>query len=108
MSLRKKARDAGRVELTRLERRFEKLIELHFPRPDIVEKEKGKEKEVKAEHPSMARRASSFFEDLGELRTKSPSELWRGVLESRTAATSGGKGDIRGMLFLDLSLVATV
>ena len=80
-------------------------MDLHFPKPGTVESEKGgagdanstkgKEKAGK-QQPSMTKRASSFFEDLGELRTKSASELWRGVLESRTGAANGGKGDIRG------------
>ncbi|KAH8116909.1 FYVE zinc finger-domain-containing protein [Phellopilus nigrolimitatus] len=88
------AREIGRVERTRLERRFEKLVDLHFS--DSTESQangnsmKGKEK------PPLSRRASSLFElDFNDLRTKSASELWRGVLESRAAAANGGKGVIR-------------
>lgn len=89
----------GRVERTRLERRFEKLIELHFPPAAQVQSvdEKGKAKEIgsKPPHPPN-RRASSFFEDLNDLRTKGAGELWRGVMESRAAALRGTKGDVRG------------
>ena len=58
---------------------------------------KGKEK------PSLqrqSRRASSFFEiDFEDLRTKSASELWRGIVENRAASASGGKNAIRGRLY---------
>lgn len=92
LASRKRSRDAGRIELTRLERRFEKLVDLHFSTEDI--NVKGKEKPAPA--PVLQRRTSSFFEDLSDLRSKSATELWRGVLESRAAAANGGKGDIRG------------
>lgn len=92
LASRKRSRDAGRIELTRLERRFEKLVDLHFSTEDSSVK--GKEKSAPA--PALQRRASSFFEDLSDLRSKSATELWRGVLESRAAAANGGKGDIRG------------
>ncbi|KAI5117662.1 hypothetical protein M0805_008892 [Coniferiporia weirii] len=89
--LRTRARDVGRVERTRLERRFEKLVDLHFSgTSDSTVNAKGKEK------IPQSRRASSLFElDFNDLRTKSASELWKGVLESRAAAANGGKGDIR-------------
>ena len=61
---------------------------------------KGKEKEKAAAPPMVSRRSSSIFDiDFSELRTKSASDIWRGVLESRTAAANGGKGDIRGLPF---------
>lgn len=58
---------------------------------------KGKEKVAP---PSPMRRASTLFEriDFNDLRTKSASELWKGVLESRVNAANGGKGDVRGMI----------
>lgn len=69
-------------------------MELHFASPDGHGEGKGKEK---SGPPQSLRRASSLFEiDFNDLRTKSASELWRGVLESRAAAANGGKGDIRG------------
>lgn len=102
LSMRRQKREMGRVERTRLERRLEKLVELHFPRDDEGEKTtdvsaegKGKGKE---RPQAPARRASSFFEiDFSELRAKSASDIWRGVLESRASAANGGKGDVRGM-----------
>ncbi|KAL5532683.1 PEP7 [Sanghuangporus sanghuang] len=101
LALRKRARDRGRIELTRLERRFEKLVDLHFSPPKSGEEDavmKGREKSSNGSGvmaPGLARRASSFFEDLGDLKGKSATELWRSVLESRAAAANGGKGDIR-------------
>lgn len=98
LEIRRQKREVGRVERTRLERRLEKLIELHFPCEDGKEKgdagAKGKEKQAP---PAVARRSSSFFDiDFNELRSKSATDIWRGVLESRAAAANGGKGDIRG------------
>ncbi|KAL5489842.1 PEP7 [Sanghuangporus weigelae] len=101
LALRKRARDRARIELTRLERRFEKLIDLHFSPSKAGEEDvaiKGKEKSSNGSGvmaPGLARRASSFFEELGDLKGKSATELWRSVLESRAAAANGGKGDIR-------------
>ena len=94
IACRKRVRDTGRIELTRLERRFEKLIDLHFSPDDPHSSLKGKEKPSPA--PSISRRASSFFEDLGDLKSKSASDIWRGILDSRVTSTNGGKGDIRG------------
>ncbi|KAL5529681.1 hypothetical protein ACEPAG_5666 [Sanghuangporus baumii] len=101
LALRKHARDRGRIELTRLERRFEKLVDLHFSPPKAGEEDaaiKGKEKSSNGSGimaPGLVRRASSFFEELGDLKGKSATELWRSVLESRAAGANGGKGDIR-------------
>ncbi len=99
LAVRKEKREVGRVERTRLERRLEKLVDLHFSRED--EKiGKGKEKSAP---PVVARRASSFFDiDFNDLRSKSASDIWRGVLESRTAAANGGKGDTRGLSIFKL------
>ncbi|EJD02379.1 uncharacterized protein FOMMEDRAFT_168848 [Fomitiporia mediterranea MF3/22] len=91
LASRKRARDAESLELTRLERRFEKLVDLHFSEENG--NTKGKEKLDPA--PSLGRRASSFLEDWSEFRQKSASELWKSVVESRAAAANGGKGDIR-------------
>ncbi|THH08176.1 hypothetical protein EW145_g2887 [Phellinidium pouzarii] len=91
LSLRMRASEVGRVERTRLERRFEKLVDLHFSAStDSDTDAKGKEK------PLPTRRMSSLFElDFSDIRTKSTSELWKGILESRAASANGGKGDIR-------------
>ena len=93
--------DTPGIERTRLERRFEKLVDLHFRSPEANEKDgsatpvKGKSRAV----PHPMRRASSLFElDINDLKNKSASELWRGVLENRAAATGRSKGDIRGQL----------
>jgi hypothetical protein len=86
-SLRKTHRDVGRIERTKLERRLEKLIQLHFStdgggkkqRPAVVEN----------------RRASGFFDlDLSDLRNMDAGELWRGVIQSQ--AVQGVKADTRG------------
>jgi hypothetical protein len=96
---RKRAREVSRIEQTRLERRLEKLIQLHFPTNSASQGANAKEKVV----PKPMRRASSLFElDFNELRTKSPSDLWREMLDNRVAAGSGGKNDIRGMPSLPL------
>lgn len=84
---RKAKRAHGRIETTRLERRLEKLINLHFS--DVPEK-------PVQPPPLRQRRASSFFEiDFSDLRNKSAGDLWKGVLQ---AQAPGGKGDIRCML----------
>ncbi|KAI0673024.1 FYVE zinc finger-domain-containing protein [Trametes maxima] len=83
------SRDAGRIERTRLERRLEKLINLHFPAP-------GQHKqEVSEPRPTQqSRRASSFWDiDFSDLKNKSAGELWRDVLQSQ--ASQGSKNDIR-------------
>lgn len=93
LETRRTTSDVGRVERTRLERRLEKLISLHFPHPDKV-----KEKEAANGRPAAAqnRRASSFFDiDISSLKGKSASELWRGVVQSQ----ANGKNDTRCMWF---------
>ncbi|OSD08660.1 hypothetical protein PYCCODRAFT_1429722 [Trametes coccinea BRFM310] len=82
------SRDVGRIERTRLERRLEKLINLHFPPP-------GQKKEESSEHrpTPQNRRASSFWDlDFSELKSKSAGDLWREVIQSQS---QGGKNDIR-------------
>ncbi|KAI0818537.1 FYVE zinc finger-domain-containing protein [Irpex lacteus] len=113
--MRRTRSDVGRVERTRLERRLEKLVNLHFPHPslDAAEpgrKEKGKESQnattrrqgsassTAISAPSISRRASSFFEiDVASLRGKTAGDLWRGVVTSTQASAGGGGGktDIR-------------
>jgi rabenosyn-5 len=81
---RKAKRDSGRIETTRLERRLEKLISLHFS--------DAPEKPIQA--PPIRERRASFFEmDFSDLRNKSAGELWKGVLQSQAPS---GKGDLRG------------
>ncbi|KAL1744554.1 FYVE zinc finger-domain-containing protein [Schizophyllum fasciatum] len=69
-----------RIERTKLERRLEKLIALHFPPAGAAQDEKGS---LKA--PSPLRRRSSLFDmDFRSMSfSDASSELLRGVLESR-------------------------
>jgi rabenosyn-5 len=95
LEIRRTRNDVGRVERTRLERRLEKLINLHFPHPD-KEKQKDKDSISTNGRPAktLNRRASSFFDiDIASLKGKSAGDLWRGVVQSQAAA--GGKMDIR-------------
>lgn len=99
MSARSSVRDRDKIEQRRLERRLEKvlwflivavfiayysvqLIALHFPQNQTSSPEKEKTTEL--------RRSSLFDLDF----RKAPTELWRGVVESRI---QGSKADIRGM-----------
>ncbi|KAG8814881.1 carboxypeptidase Y-deficient, partial [Serendipita sp. 401] len=84
-----------KIEDRRLERRLEKLIDLHFsssskPSTPIANM---------PEKPAQPRRQSSFFDfDLSELKGKNASDLWRGVLDSAASTRLGGvnaKGEIR-------------
>ncbi|KAF8842514.1 hypothetical protein BDN67DRAFT_899109 [Paxillus ammoniavirescens] len=80
---RKTKSDATRIERTKLERRLEKLINLHFP----IEGNELKE-------AKLHRRRSNVFDlDLSSLRNMDASEIWKGVLQSQ--ALQGAKGDIR-------------
>ncbi|KAG7452978.1 uncharacterized protein BT62DRAFT_880873 [Guyanagaster necrorhizus] len=76
-----------RIERTKLERRLEKLIALHFP----VGGHSAGEKHFR---PGGNRRASSFFDlELGHLKRMSVSDatgLWKGILSS-----GGGQTDVR-------------
>ncbi|TCD63295.1 carboxypeptidase Y-deficient [Steccherinum ochraceum] len=89
---RKAGRSQGRVERTRYERRLEKLINLHFPHPDLA-----RERALENGRPSpQNRRQSSFFDlTLSDLRTKSAGDLWREVTTPQP--TPGSKADIRAM-----------
>lgn len=91
--------DAGRlkrIEHAKLERRFEKLVNLHFPEPGSEEE---KDQQSKPEPKTMTRRASSFF-DFDSIRTKKFSDagdLWRGVVTGNQDKAR----DVRGQyLFL--------
>lgn len=96
IEFRKAGRDSGRVERTRLERRLEKLVNLHFPHPDLV-KEKAA---VENNRPNTQNRRQSSFFDLtfNDLRTKSAGDLWKEVITPQP--TPGSKADIRCMLVL--------
>ena len=84
---RKVKSDAGRIERTKLERRLEKLIHLHFP---IGGSELTALKPV-----AEQRRASSFFElDISIVKNMDPADILKGVLKS--PAFQGTKGEIRG------------
>ena len=84
LEMRRSRRDSGRIEQTRLERRLEKLINLHFG--------EGTDKRVPA-RPKQVRRVSSIWEL--DIRNMGPGDLWRGVIQSQVA--SGGKSDFRGV-----------
>lgn len=89
---RNRSRDLGRIERTRLERRLEKLINLHFHPPGQRKVEVPEPRPVKEN-----RRASSFWDlDLSDLKNKSAGDLWREVLQSQ--ASQSGKDDVRGTL----------
>ena len=84
LEVRRSHRDSGRVEQTRLERRLEKLINLHF----------GEDTDKKTPaRPKQAKRMSSIWEL--DIRNMAPGDLWRGVIQSQVA--SGSKADIRGV-----------
>ncbi|KAG9225965.1 hypothetical protein CCMSSC00406_0006413 [Pleurotus cornucopiae] len=86
---RREAHNSGslRIERTKLERRLEKLIALHFPE---------KEEQHALQRPSAGNhRRSSFFDlDLSDLKSMDPSGLWKNMMMQGTSS-SGGKGDIR-------------
>ncbi|KZT42023.1 hypothetical protein SISSUDRAFT_980929 [Sistotremastrum suecicum HHB10207 ss-3] len=79
MEIRAASRSSVKIEMERLERRLDKLIDLHFshrPKP-----------------PPAARRASSFFDlDFSDLKGKGAADLWRGVVDARA---QDGVVDIR-------------
>jgi hypothetical protein len=87
LELRQSRHVNGRVEQTRLERRLEKLINLHFG--------EDTDKKVIA-RPRQAKRMSSIWEL--DIRSMGPSDLWRGVVQNQV--TAGGKADIRGLFFV--------
>ena len=77
------------MEQTRLERRLEKIIGLHFSEPS--------EKPKPLQPPPVRQRRSSIFKlDFSELKGKSTGELWKDVINSQV---QNGKNDIRGELF---------
>jgi len=92
-----KRADNGRVERTKLERRLEKLIALHFPVENSAEKGVGARKDEGSVNGRgrgvEKRRASSFFNL--DLKNMDAGELWKGVLQSQMI--QGFNGDIRGM-----------
>ncbi|KAF8120946.1 FYVE zinc finger-domain-containing protein, partial [Boletus edulis] len=78
--------DAIRIERTKLERRLEKLIQLHFP-PQTSESKVSK-------RLSSDRRKSSFFDlDLAKLKNMDASDIWNGVVQS--PVLQGAKADVR-------------
>ncbi|KAI0281480.1 FYVE zinc finger-domain-containing protein [Russula aff. rugulosa BPL654] len=82
LEARRSRRDNGRVEQTRLERRLEKLINLHF----------GEDADKRATaRPKQAKRLSSIWEL--DIRSMASGDLWRGVVQNQ--GTAGGKADIR-------------
>ncbi|TFK55163.1 hypothetical protein OE88DRAFT_1623970 [Heliocybe sulcata] len=99
LEIRAQRRDVGRIERTRLERRLEKLIQLHFPEPSLSsggkEKEKGDAggKERPGAAPLPNKRASSFW-DMESFSFKGGAgDLFKGVLMQNQA--QAGKVDVR-------------
>ncbi|KAG1748924.1 FYVE zinc finger-domain-containing protein [Suillus paluster] len=93
--LRNKRTDEGRVERTKLERRLEKLIALHFPVENSAEKGLGAKKDevsVNGRGRGMEKRRASSFFNL-DLKNMDAGELWKGVLQSQMK--QGSNGDIR-------------
>jgi rabenosyn-5 len=84
LEVRRSHRESGRVEQTRLERRLEKLINLHFG--------EGTDKRAPA-RPKQVKRMSSIWEL--DIRNLGAGDLWRGVIQSQVA--SGSKADLRGV-----------
>lgn len=100
LEARKQTRDSGRIERTRLERRLEKLINLHFPNPSTVNRRNSLQiptgQTSNNRTGTLNRRASSIFDiSFADLKSKSASDLWKGVVQS----PSGSKVDTRGALF---------
>ncbi|KAI6129081.1 FYVE zinc finger-domain-containing protein [Pisolithus croceorrhizus] len=83
---RKTKADSGRIERTKLERRLEKLIHLHFP---VNGEESAGPKRIVEQ-----RRASSLFDlDISSIKNMDAAEIWKGVIKSQ--AFQGAKNDIR-------------
>lgn len=84
------------MERTKLERRLEKIVTLHFSGNGNgnVASNGASSMAVRGER----KRTSSMFsvESLSGLRDLDPGELWRGVLTSQVVG--GAKADIRGKL----------
>lgn len=106
LDIRKSKRDGEgeggmtRVERTKLERRLEKLIALHFPIPG--EESKAKEGHQEKARPAIRplsnenRRASSLFDfqSFRNMNINDASDLWRGVVTG--TFVDSAKNDIRG------------
>lgn len=88
-----------RVERTKLERRLEKIITLHFTTPSVINQQGKGVVGMERRRPTAGggndnRRASSFFDfDLKAVSIADAGGLWRGVI----GATESGKWDIRGV-----------
>ncbi|THV07943.1 hypothetical protein K435DRAFT_959408 [Dendrothele bispora CBS 962.96] len=110
LSLRRLARDgpesdtSKRIERTKLERRLEKLISLHFPEPGTLQPEKdSSSKELSRPQitpkqksaTNARRRTSSFFElSMDDIRKSVGDNLLRSVLSSSTNSEPR-KSDVR-------------
>ena len=85
------------MERTKLERRLEKLIALHFPMQDLTDKDtsarKGEGSVNGRGRGPEKRRASSFFNL--DFKNMDPGDLWKGVLQS--PMIQGSNNDIRGI-----------
>ncbi|KAI0306495.1 FYVE zinc finger-domain-containing protein, partial [Multifurca ochricompacta] len=74
--------DIGRIEKTRLDRRLEKLTNLHFG--ESADK-------IATAQPKQMKRMPSIWEL--NIRNMGPSDLWRGVIQSQV--TPGSRADVR-------------
>ncbi|CAL1705030.1 unnamed protein product [Somion occarium] len=89
LEARRASRDSGRIERTRLERRLEKLVNLHFPHPN---KQKATELQTNGHPSQQTRRQSSLFDlTFEDLRNKTVSDLWKEAIQPSTS----GKMDVR-------------
>lgn len=83
-----------RVERTKMLRRLEKLIDIHFPSPPVdgvaPARSTGSDKRrsrigggSSVDDPAVSRRASTFFDfDIGNMKISDAGGLWRGVIGS--------------------------
>ena len=80
-----------RVERTKLERRLEKLIMLHFPESGHEEKAKPGPRPL----ANLNRRASIFdFGSLKSMNFNDAGDLWKGIIASNVMDSA--KSDLRG------------
>lgn len=99
----------ARVERTKLERRLEKLIALHFPDLSSERIQRDHDKEGRPGLVPLGRenrRASSFFDfqSLKGMNFYDAGDLWRGVITSSLG--DAAKMDIRGPFLFDYVLVS--
>jgi hypothetical protein len=93
-----------RVERTKLERRLEKLIFLHFPEPGHEEKARPSPRPL----ANGNRRASIFdFGSLKNMNFTDAGDLWKGIVVNNVvdSAESDLRGSSRFFSILDLTYI---